>query len=205
MHRIFFVFLLFLGVAGCSSSAQTVQLRRDHSDQIFLARFDRAFYTETPDGQLEVILVSDGHSESAINKPLSTASDQSVRQIVHMKVLWKKPRGYRIDNPAATNSTLTWYVIAGPDDRLIYTGSAWTRVNRDQDSVELDVRNATLTIHRIVGQIEDPLKRATFEGTLVARRSETAVRSFLEELAGYRSTDSRTVLSNPPAGKAPTP
>lgn len=195
--RIFLWLLIFLGTVGCSSATQTLQLRRDHSDQVFTASFDRAFYAQTADGQFDVVLVSNGHSESAVNQPLVTASDRSVRQIVHIKVLWQKPRGYRIDNPAATNSTFTWYVISGPSDRLIYVGSAWTRITRDQDSIELDVRNASLTINRIVGQLEDPLKRARFEGTIVARRSEAAVRSFLDELSGYHSTDSSTVLSDP--------
>lgn len=204
-HRILLGLLLsILGISGCGSSTQTVELRRDHSDQVFAVTFDRAFYLQTSDGQLEVVLVSGGPSKSSTNQPLVTSGEKSVRQIVHLKILWQKPRGYRIDNPAATNSTLTWYVIAGPHDRLIYTGSAWTRASQNQGSVELDIRNATLTINRVVGQVQDPLKRVTFAGTLMARRSETAVRSFVEELASYRSTDSSTALSDSATNNTPT-
>ena len=190
--------LATIGLAGCASS-QSVEIKRDHSEQAFTATFDRAFYSQAVDGQLDVILIANGANDSAVDKPLATTSEKSVRQVVHLRVLWQKPRGYRIDNPSANNATITWHVVAGPNDRLTYTGAGWARVSIDDGEADLDIRNATLTIARVVGQIEDPLKRATFAGEVTAKRSDAAVRSYLDEIASYTQSDSATALSGPPA------
>ncbi len=199
--------LLALMAVGCeSSSKQALHIHRDHSDQKFTANFDRVYFSQAIDGQLDVILLADGAGDASVDRPLTTKDDQSVRQVVHMRVLWQHPRGLRIDNPSASNGMINWHVVASPSDRLTYSGSCWVRVSVDGDEAELDIRNANVAIRQMVGHIDDPLKRATIAGEVIARRSDATVRSYLEELATLARRDEATAArEETPAEDVTTP
>lgn len=197
--------ILAVLLIGCESSQQSLSIRRDHSDQKFTASFDRAYFSQAIDGQLDVILLSDGAGDAAVDRPLTTRDDKSVRQVVHMRVLWQHPRGLKIDNPSSSNAMVKWHVVASPSDRLTYSGSCWTRVSIDDDEAEFDIRNASVAISQMVGQIDDPLKRASFAGDIIATRSDATVRSYLEELATLDRRDDATANLGPPARGNQTP
>jgi hypothetical protein len=149
-------------LAGCAAAPPSLNVQRDQSTEKFVAKFDRAYYSTASDGQVNLILIADGAGALAtIDRPLETSTASSVRQIVHVRVLWQQSRAMRLDNPSAANAAVQWHVIASPDDRITYAGSAWAALSASGDEAEFDLRNASVSIAQVVGQISDPLKRAT--------------------------------------------
>ncbi len=198
-----FTFILLL--TGCASTQQSLNVHREYSEEQFTATFDRAFFSKATDGQLDVILITDGPGNAAINQPLAMTRGRSVRQVVHMRVLWQSPRDTRVDNPSANNAVITWHVVASANDRLTYTGAAWARVSVDEEEADLDIRRATIAISSMTGSIDDPLKRATIDGMITARRADATVRSYLDELASLGEPSAATALTGPPARGGPIP
>jgi hypothetical protein len=190
---------------GCESSRQALDVRRDHSDQRYTAHFDRAYFSQAADGQLDVILLSDPAHNAAVDRPLAQGDRDGVRQVVHVRVIWSDPRALRLDNPSSSNAMIQWHVVAGASDRLTYAGSCWVRADVDDDEAELDIRNAVVAIRDVVGQVDDPLKRATLEGSVTATRNDGIVRTYLSELATLPVKDLQTALSGPPARAPMTP
>ena len=185
-------------LSGCSANQPALTVQRDRSAEKFISRFDRAYFSQASDGQLNVVLITDGAGALAtIDRPLETGTTASVRQIVLLRVLWQQTRGLRLDNPSASNATVQWHVISSPDDRVTYTGSGWVQAQIDGDEAEIDLRNANVSIAQIVGNINDPLKRATLDGVLTAKRSDLAVKSYLDELADLAPPKSPVSESRP--------
>jgi hypothetical protein len=150
---------------------------------------------------MDVILLADGAGKSTVGQPLPTQAQQSVRQVVHIRVLWQKPGGVRLDNPSATNAMIDWHVIASPRDRLTYFGSCWAYADIDGNEAELDIRNATLSISQVEGAIDDPLKRASVSGFVTLRRADATVKSYLTELSALRSVPPATTPGPPARGE----
>jgi hypothetical protein len=183
MKRLFALTLAAALLTGCSASQPSLLVQRAGTDTSYSANFDRAYFSQANDGQVDVVLLSDGRGPSEeVDRPLQTSADHTVRQVVHLRVLWANPRGIRLDNPSASNSMVEWHVIASPVDRLTYAGSAWAKVDIDGDEAKLDIRNASVAIRRIVGACDDPLKRANLSGTVTAKRADATVRSYLDEI-----------------------
>ncbi|HEX8339319.1 MAG TPA: hypothetical protein VF624_00270 [Tepidisphaeraceae bacterium] len=196
MKRLLSLCVLATLIAGCSASTgPSLMVQKAESDTAYSAQFDRAYFTQTANGQVDVVLLSDGQGPSPeVDRPLQTSTDKTVRQIVHLRVLWANPRGIRLDNPSASNAMLTWHVLASATDRVAYTGSAWTKVSVDGNEATLDIRNASVAVHKIVGGCDDPLKRASLSGEIVARRADATVRSYLNEISNLEKTESTALL-----------
>ena len=183
--------LLFAAaLAGCTAASPTLLVQRAETGASYDAKFDRAYFSQSADGQIDVVLLSDGQGASpAVDRPLETSDRQTVRQVVHLRVLWSNPRGIRLDNPSASNATIDWHVIVSPKDRVSYTGAAWAKADIDGDVAELDIRNATVSISQLSGHTDDPLKRASLSGTFTARRAEATVQSYIDEIARFERSD----------------
>lgn len=190
--------LIGLALAGCANETPSLSVRSEQTDAQYVAQFDRALFTQSSDGQVDLILLAGAPGADAqIGSPLQARAGQSVQQVVHLRVLWAPRKSIRIDSPSASNTTVHWHVIADRNDRLTYSGACWTRVKIDGDEAEVDLRNATISISSVNGNIADPLKRARLEGKFTARRSDSAVRSYLGELATLERASPRTAMANP--------
>lgn len=197
--------LATLSPIGCSSSGSALNVNSENSGTSYVANFNRAYFTEARDGQMDLVLLSDDlGTDATIDRPLTTRDDRRVKQIVHIRILWAPTRGLTQENPSANNAMISWHVVASPDDRLTYSGNCWARAKVDGDEATIDLERATVSISQIVGHVSDPLKRAKIDGEIVARRSDSTVRSYIDELA-LLSTTNATALSGPPTRTAPTP
>jgi hypothetical protein len=184
-------------LTGCAASGPELAITRDAGGE-YVAHFDRACFSQTTDGQLDLLLIAHGAgSNAAVNRPLETTNRKAIEQIVHVRVLWQHPRDVKLDNPSASNAMIQWHVIGSPQDRIVYSGSCWTRIAVDGDTAKVELREASVSISKVVGDMHDPLKRATLEGKLVAQRSDATVQSYLEELASMDHSNS-TAQFGPP-------
>src|SRR5262245_41397970 len=93
------ILLAALGLTGCASAPAEFDVRSEQSSDQFTNQFDRAFYSLSVDGQMDLILIADHTEASSTDRPLTTTGQASVKQIVHLHVLWQQPKALRIDNP----------------------------------------------------------------------------------------------------------
>jgi hypothetical protein len=203
MIRLLLLLPLTLMALGCAASGPSLEVTRE-GGEAYVANFDRAIFSRSADGQLDLILLAHGAGgEATVDRPLQTRTDRAIEQIVHVRVLWQHTRNVRLDNPSASNAMIEWHIRASPEDRVTYSGACWASIDVEGDEAEVELRRATVTISHVNGKLHDPLKRAMLEGEFVAMRSDATVQSYLEELAA-RHRD-RAALSGPPVRSAVNP
>ena len=162
--------LLLVGCAGNPTSLTVTSLQ---NHQTYQPQFSTAYAGRSEQGDLDVVLVRDG---------AKAASAGGVRQLVHVRVLWKPMKGTKLDHPTATNATIDWYVYepgtggaggAGTPSVVAYTGAGFVSVSTSNGLTTLNVRNATLSPAAREGGMVDPIGRARLEGTIVAKAGKT--------------------------------
>ena len=156
---------LFMGGCAGPSTNLTVTSLRNH--QAYQPQFSRGYAGRSEQGDLDVVLVRDGGQGAAA---------AGVRQVVHVRVLWKPMKGTKLDHPAATNAAIDWYVFGpggagsgGAPGMVAYTGAGFVSVQQANGLVTLTVRNATLRPTAREGDMVDPIGPARLQGTVVAR------------------------------------
>ncbi|HEX8322919.1 MAG TPA: hypothetical protein VF595_03305 [Tepidisphaeraceae bacterium] len=176
--------LLLSALAGCASNDGMTHLSVQKADggDPYTASFERALFTESPNGSTDLILLSSG----------------GVRQVVHIRVLWQPTRTIRIDSASAGNAMIDWLVSASDKDRVVYGGSCWAKVSVDGDEAEVDLREAAVSVRHVDGQMTDPLQRANLSGKFVAKRADASVRAYVDEMAAAgRRTATAAALPKP--------
>jgi hypothetical protein len=187
--------VLLLLATGCGASAggagANLTLKPVGQSQPFAKSFERAYVSRSTDGSYDIVLVDDDavRLASATNEtpgqPLAAAPAMPLRQVVHIRVLWRPLVGTESDNPSATNATINWYVFGGGSeqwtDLLHYGGVGFVTVSGSGDARRIDVRNATLKPLASQGGLSDPLGTTRLSGTLVARTDARRVRALLAE------------------------
>jgi len=186
------------GLAGCShdNAAAMLDVHRDHAGVDYTAKFDRALFTQSSAGQVDVILLQGSGRDPSIDRPLSADEKGGVQQVVHVKVLWNPTRTIRLDSPSASNAFIDWHVVAGEKNRVSYTGSCWAMTDIDGDEATIDLRNATVTLSSITGNMSDPLRRASLTGKIKAKRADALVESYVAQI-DQLNHKSATAMSEP--------
>jgi hypothetical protein len=165
--------LLGTGCSGAKSTHLTV--RSLDQRQTFQTQFPRAFAGKSSGGDYDVVLVKEGAAPRA--------GGRDVRQVLHVRVLWKPMKGTKLDHPTATNATLDWVVW---DDAargfIAYSGAGFVDVQRKGGTAVLDIRSATLSPLAKQGPMNDPIGRAQVMGTIVARTDPRQVSELLEDV-----------------------
>lgn len=196
MRKALALAVIALGLTGCAADDGMAHLsvQKSASDDQFVASFDRALFTESPGGVTDLVLLS---GEQLPTSP--DAAGRAVRQVVHVRVLWNPTRTIRLDSPSAGNAMVDWTISAGDTDRVTYTGSCWARVSVDGDEADVDLREATVSVRQVKGQMADPLQRAKLSGKFVAKRSDATVRTYVEEIAASARRSETAALPRPAA------
>ena len=172
--------LAALLLVGCSASPpprSDLQLTSIASG----APFTQAF----PVGVADAQDAGDTDLVFACQTPAAAAGGQAVRQVLHVRVLWKQGHNIKSAMQAVSqNATFHWSVApAGQPDAAArpavveYRGTGLVELTRDGDQVSVAIRSATLTPATVAGGMTDPLGPTTLSGTVVARLDarETAV------------------------------
>ena len=168
--------LIALALTGCSSTPETgtasLNVRRASGGEQFTADFDRALFSNTIDGQTDLVLLRD----------TPAGSGPGVQQAVHVTVFWQPTRTIRLDSPSAGNAMIDWVVSAGDTDKIVYGGSCWARVSIDGDEAAVDLREADVTVRQRTGRLADPLTRAKLAGKFVAKRADAVVKAYVDDI-----------------------
>ena len=199
---------LLAGIAsltGCTSHPEAAELNvhREQSGVAYTATFDRAVFTQSALGTVDLILLQNSAADPSVDHPLAGDGNGGVQQVVHVKVLWQPTRTIRLDSPSASNAFVDWHVLAGESNRVSYAGSCWAKVKIDGEKATVDLRNASVSISQIVGEMHDPLHRASLDGTITASRADALVESYLSDLD--RLSHKNTTAMREPAVRSQTP
>ena len=180
--------LLLLIASGCASSRSTFTLSQVGGNDVFEKTFPQAYASRTPDGDYQILLIDDPTppAQPAAGQPLKAVTQPPLRQIVHIRTLWRPSRGTKPDHPSATNGSIDWFVFGtgtlGQEDRVHYEGVGFVTIDADEESVKVEVRNATLKTASRSGAIADPLGKSRLTGTITASRDDRRVRELLAEV-----------------------
>ena len=190
---VLFVFACGLLAAGCAAPSSQLTVRSVDKGQTFQQRFTSAYAGKDDLGDYDVVLAKDAGG---------------VRQVVHVRVLWKPMKGTKVDHPSATNATIDWVVWDQSQGRdagyIAYTGAGFVNLQRSGNTARLDIRNATLSPTARQGSIQDPVGRTKVTGTVVARANRGQVDALLSQMPNTASPSQTAGQPRQPQTGAPS-
>jgi hypothetical protein len=172
----------FCLLQGCSAKSATLTLHPQGQKVAFAKSFSQAYCGKESDGSYACVLVSDDAPRSAQSgKAMAPAEAAPLRQVVHIKVLWRPLSGTR--ESAASNAAIDWYVLGntaeGSDDLLLYQGSGFVTLKPDGDVTKLNIRSSDIRPAMTRGSLTDPLGNVRVTGKLVARNDTRQLRELI--------------------------
>lgn len=177
-----------LSAGGCGQKSAELTLTSLESNTTFLQQFSKAYVTKGATGGSEIVLVDkqavSGAGTPGETVPASASGATAVRQVMHLKVLWKPQRGTKQSHASYTNAGLRWYVIGDTGhDVLEYSGAGFVALQETAAGTQVTIRNATLKpVGAPRGGLSDPVGPARLTGTFIAKKSSQRVKSLLAEV-----------------------
>lgn len=189
------ILMLLLGgalplVGGCASGKPaTLTFEQADGVKTYSQQFSRAYVRQSESGEYDVLLIEDGIAPEgtvpAAGVPIHSAAVAPLKQVVHLRVLWRPQRGTKADHPSATNAVVDWYVCpndAGHQrDYLHYQGAGFVSIYGSGDRPRIWIRSATVALKNRSGNMVDPLGRSTLSGSFLARRNDALVKTTVEQ------------------------
>jgi hypothetical protein len=186
--------LLFLSLAalltGCGHRGGTVDFDVVGQNQRLSQYFGRAFVTQNKTGEYDIVLVDSDEKDLPKPRkrgPLPQVPIATVRQAMHIHVYWKPMLG-TTKNPAAINSSITWYVL-GPDgsnSMMTYEGAGYVVVRSGKEERTIQVRDGQIEIRSKSPDMTDPIGLARISGEALAIVSEARVKETLADIEGWK-------------------
>ena len=179
------IVLLALFLAGCSHKAPQIRVYPTEGLPVS-QRFPRTYLAINELGDSEILLVSEGaespHKQGKILYPTNLGS---VKQIVHIRILWRPLPGTRTDQPTATNATINWYVRSNmpgeENDKIDYGGAGFVAVYPTKTgATSSSATPAWRCAH--TGNMTDPFGKPVIAGTFDVVRNDGMVKDILGSL-----------------------
>ena len=187
VYRVALLLVVATLLVGCAH--KTPQLKVYPSEGLpFTQRFPRGFLSINELGDSEIVLISEGteNQHRQQGKILYPTNVGSVKQIVHIRILWKPLPGTRADQPTATNATINWYVRSNlpgeENDKLDYSGAGFVAVYPNKRGAHIVIKNANLALRQRSGEIQDPFNKPYISGSFDVLRNDGVVRDVLAQL-----------------------
>ena len=212
--------ILFLLTGGCASNSAprpaVLSLRSAASGRNFAQTFPRAYFSQSDDGDREIILINDGFAVvKPTAGPLQPVAALPLQQIMHFKILWNPLPDTHTDAPSTTNAVIDWTISSArpgvTGDSLHYRGAGFVQVDGDSQSLTLTIRNATLVPAAHTGSLVDPLGTCAVSGRFTALRNDGLVQATVADLHGNSaappveaSAEMDPTVNGPPP-RAPAP
>ena len=178
-------------MTGCVATTpqSTLTVTSVRSQETFKPQFDSAVASRSAEGDYDVVLTGESAPGGA------GGGGAGVRQVMHVRVLYRPMRGTRLDHPSATNASIRWFVLGSrAGDVVEYTGAGFVTVKSAAvgDGVEVNVRNASLRPITSGGNLTDPLGPTTVAGTFQARTNPGRVGELLAQVAAANGAAARS-------------
>jgi hypothetical protein len=206
--------------AGCTATPGQIRLEPAGGNTIFVQDFTHSYVTQDSRGDSQIVLVSDPLGDATpaalsdsrwpqdgAGEPIQPLHAQSLRQVMHIHVLWQPPTGVALDNPSATNAAIDWYIVPEGSrrghDLVHYQGAGFIQLHRSGGHVSLSISNASIKPAEVRGDIRDPIGPATLSGTAYARRDPQRVREILEDVQAMQGPPAQARAQGSAAPRAP--
>jgi hypothetical protein len=173
--------VLALVAGGCASGPSSRLTVTSGRSQSFTQTFSFAYATNDSDGDTDVVLMDDAARRVLDGQPAGAP----VRQVMHIRVLWRPSRDLHADHNSASNATIHWYVIGtSPKNAgvLEYAGTAMVVLEAGEGSTDLSIRSGTFKMVGNRGNLHDPLGPASLRGSVRAQESLERVRLALKSV-----------------------
>lgn len=178
---------------GCARNSADLRLTSLENDATFRQHFSKAYVSKGPSGGTEVVLIDEQEVNGGGGAPgeasqAAAGAATAIRQVMHVKVLWKPQRGTKQFHPSYTNAGLRWYVLGDPRDGtpgdvLEYSGAGFVSLTETAAGTRVTIRNATLKpVGTPRGSLTDPVGPARLTGTFIASKSPQRVGALLAEV-----------------------
>jgi hypothetical protein len=206
--------LTSLLLGGCGTTAPALSITQLQSQQRYIEKFTQAYVTHNAAGDYEVVLIDDpldGTDAGDAGQPLAQSAAPSLRQVLHIRLLWRPLPGAKADSPAATNASLHWYVLGGATvegtSLIHYAGTAFVAVVENGPGAEVTIHNGFLKTVERHGDLIDPLKSFKIDGKFEAVGSDTRLGEIMTDVksAMAEAKISQPRNHNEPPGRAPAP
>lgn len=201
--------LALMGIAGCVSEARHVQLEPQLRQIRYEKEFAQASAGPAADGGYDLVMTNGISSTSTqYGTRIFPSKMAPLAEILHIHVSWRPPRSSKSDFPAATNATIQWYVISNDPQSpgyIEYQGIGFVKVIVEKKNTTFYLEDLTVKVHKIVGNMKDPLGPTRLHGICDARNNALAVRDTLQALDAQlcACAPSCPLPATEPAGMAP--
>jgi hypothetical protein len=179
-----------LCVGGCvlpTEGSREIRVEPQNRYIRYTTEFPEAYIAPAAEGGYDLLLVDAGDSQSrdSAGRLLPLASGRNT-QVIHMHIAWRPMRGATSNFPAATNTTVHWYVLngqpAGSEGMVEYSGIGFVKLDIDTHDSLVDIQNLTIKPLTITGSARDPFGPARLQGKVRARNDAAAVSRVLGQL-----------------------
>ena len=207
--------LLLLFVTGCSSNPTpkpaVLSLRSFSTGHTFDQTFPRAYFSQSDDGDREIILINDGFTAvKPTGGPLQPVATLPLQQIMHFKILWSPLPDTHTDAPSTTNAVIDWTISSArpgvSGDSLHYRGAGFVQIDGGSQRLTLTIRNATIEPTAHTGSLMDPLGTCAINGHFTALRNDGLVNATVADLhaqPGSSPVEAAAVMAPADAGPPP--
>ena len=190
--------LVWLGV-GCAPASTNLTVTSLKNHQVYQQQFSKVYAGQSEQGDFDVVLVRDASPGGA---------GTGVKQVMHIRILWKPMRGTKLDHPTATNAAIDWYVFGDTvrPEMIAYNGAGFVKLEKSGGIAKLEIRSATLTPTTHDPGMADPIGRARLQGTVVAHTGQAErVREVLAEARQVttEANAARTAAARQASSRAP--
>ena len=200
----FAILLALLLLPGCidlgPSGSTQLRFTSTNRRHFLVQKFSEAYATQSEDGVYDVVLVATGLKSTEVGGEgtiLMPAYTVPVKQTVHMRIFWRPVRGSKPNSPAATNTTIHWYLQSqseSPDqathDRLQYDGTGFVKISPADKNRAFKLKIVTATIEPVVkeGNLQDPLGAADISGYIKVENNDEKVKTILADIGQAGAT-----------------
>jgi hypothetical protein len=181
--------ILLSSMIGCGAAQPVLSIVPMHSQQKYFEKFTQAYVAHDAAGDYEVVLIDDPLDETEVGdagQPLSPSSSATLRQILHIRLLWRPLPGAKADSPAATNASLHWYVLgattAEGTNLIHYAGTAFVAIAENGPGAQVTIHNGQLKFVERHGDLIDPLKSFKIDGKFDAVSSDTRLAEIMADV-----------------------
>jgi hypothetical protein len=187
---------LALACCGCSTGrGGTIQLEPSASSQMLSEQFSNAFFTVSPEGDYDILMVDNASAWEFKKSPRKGAIQPTeitpVRQAFLIHSNWKHRIGTK-QSPASVNASLTWYVLgeSGDKDLMIYQGIAHVVIHGEatDQHCTVEIIDGTLEPLLVTGNMHDPVGPARLTGNCRALNQAAQLKDILSDMRSRRQS-----------------
>lgn len=210
LYRGCLLLLMLVSAGGCASMGSDLAVSSLEHGQSYSQGFKRVYAGRSAEGEYDIVMVEEAADQATPEKagqPLFPMAAMPLRQVLHIRVLWRPLNGPRQDFPAATNASISWYVLGATADEspdmLQYNGVGQVSVYPASDETRIFIRSAMLSPGAQRGKIGDPIGRLSLSGSAIAQNDDERVRGLLADLKSIPDIRMGHAASVGPAGGPP--